>query len=230
MALQLLRDAIVVDLSHWQPPGSIDWKTAKAEGNVVGAIIKLMQNGAPDPAHVQHLYDAYEAGIRLLGIYDFGVEDPDHVTFLNEALGEFQGRLDRVLLALDAEQSSNQMSVATAAVWVQAIDSNQHRYPTLYMGKAGPDGTGRMLPNAALSKCDLWLPKYGPEPTVDSLPPGFRLPTSDTDRGGVLRLWQFTGDGINPPAVWPKGIPPKCDLSYPVGFSSIEALTAWWGT
>ncbi len=226
----ILPNAIIVDVSHWQPPGSIDWQTAKAEGNVVGAIVKLIQGGSPDPAHVQHLFDAYEAGISLLGIYDFGTASPDHVAFLSNALTEFQGDLKTRLLVLDAEQSAgNQMTVAGMEQWVDAVQLSQGRFPTIYMGRAGPDGTGHGLPSPTLSQCDLWLPKYGPEPTADKLPAGFRLPANDTERGGVLRLWQATGDGINAPANWPPGIPPKCDLSYAC-FSSMDALTAWWGS
>lgn len=224
----ILPNAVIVDVSHWQPPGSIDWKTAHEQGNVVGTIVKLIQNGAPDPAHIQHLYDAYEAGISLLGMYDFGSTTADNVAFINAALEEFGGSVQGRLLVLDAEQNpSGQMTVPVAERWVDGVASAEGRYPLLYMGKAGPNGTGQGLPSAALSKCDLWLPKYGPQPDASKLPPGFRLPVNDTERGGVCRLWQFTGDGINAPDDWPVGIPPKCDLSYAL-FSSMDALTAWW--
>ena len=221
-------NSIIVDVSHWQPPSSIDWVTAKSNG-VIGAIVKLIQNGSPDPAHIDHLYNAYKAGIPYLGIYDFGTAANDAQEFLATALTEFNNNVSNVLIALDAEQNpSSQMSVSTAALWVQVVDANTRRKPVLYMGAAGPDGTGNGLPNSVLSSCDLWLPKYGPQPTAAKLPPGFRLPQNDTERGGVCRLWQFTGDGINPPAVWPAGIPPKCDLSYPM-FDTEAGLAAWWG-
>lgn len=224
----ILPNALIVDVSHWQAPGSIDWVKAKGAG-VVGAIVKLIQNGVPDPAHVDHLYNAYRADIPLLGVYDFGTSADDHVAFLKEALLEFTGSAKGRLLVLDAEQSSSQMSVRAAEAWVDGVRASQGRWPTLYMGRGGPDGTGRGLPSAKLSMCDLWLPKYGPEPTSDKLPPGFRLPHDDNDRGGVCRLWQFTGDGINLPARWPAGIPPKCDLSYAL-FQTMDGLTKWWGS
>lgn len=224
----ILPNRLIVDISHWQPPTSIDWFAAKNAG-VCGAIVKLMQGGSPDTAAVYHLYNAYQAGVPLLGIYDFGVAQSDHVAFLKQALTEFTGHLENRLLVLDAEQNANQMSVVEMETWVNGVRGSQGRYPTLYMGRGGPNGTGRGLPSSVLSKCDLWLPKYGPEPTAGKLPAGFRLPANDTDRGGVCRLWQFTGDGINAPANWPAGIPPKCDLSYAL-FSSFDALQNWWGT
>lgn len=225
----ILQNAIVVDLSHWQPPSAIDWRKAKDSG-VVGAIVKLIQGGSLDPAAVYHLYNAYQAGIPLLGMYDFGTGNPDHVAFLNAALTEFNNNVDRVLIALDAEKNpSSQMAVQDAEVWARGVHDKLGRWAVTYMGRDGPDGTGRGLPSAVLSESDLWLPKYGPEPDASKLPPGFRLPQNDTERGGVVRLWQFTGDGINAPENWPDGIPEKCDLSYAL-FETMDGLTAWWGT
>jgi len=223
----ILPNAIIVDVSHWQEPSSIDWKTAREQGNVVGAIVKLMQGGHVDPAAAQHLANAQAAGITLLGVYDFGTSIADDVAFVQAALDKLQGNLSTRLLVLDSEQNnSSQMTVPVMEKWVQGV-AGQGRLPVLYMGRAGPDGTGEGLPSAILSKCDLWLPKYGPEPDNSKLPAGFRLPVNDTETGGVCRLWQFTGDGINAPDNWPAGIPPKNDLSYAL-FSTMDALTAWW--
>lgn len=231
MALQILPNCLIVDVSHWQPPSSLDWKTAHDEGNVHGAIVKLMQGGVADTMAVYHLYNAYQAGVELLGVYDFGTARPDQQAFLQQALTEFQGDMKTRLLVLDSEQNtSSQMNVQGMEGWAIGVQQSQGRWPTLYMGRSGPDGTGAGLPSDTLSNCDLWLPKYGPEPDETKLPPGFRLPTNDADRGGVLRLWQFTGDGIDAPSVWPAGIPAGNDLSYAVGFSSFAALQAWWGS
>lgn len=224
-----MTSCIIVDVSHWQDPKSINWKDAHDEGNVHGVIAKLVQNGSVDKSAVDHLYNAYEAGVEAFGCYDFLTASDDVVSFINDALTEFQGSISTRLMAFDEEANAgSQVTVANVAARTIEFYNNQKRYPTQYMGKDGPDGTGRGLPNATLSKCDLWLPKYGPEPDVAHLPPGFRLPKNDTESGGVLRLWQFTGDGYHAPSNWPKGIPPKLDLSYPMGFSSFAAFLAWW--
>ena len=223
---------IIADISHWQEPGSIDWKIAHDKSGVRGAIVKLVQNGVADPAHIQHLYDAYEGGVECLGVYDFGTETDDVQDFIADALTEFQGSLSTRLLVLDAEKSSAQITVPECENWVQAVHDKSERWPLVYMGRSGPDGTGKGLPSKVLSNCSLWLPAYGPheENLGNILPPGWRMPQNDTDSAGVCRLWQFTGDGINAPSNWPAGIPPKCDLSYPVGFSSFDSFRRWWET
>lgn len=229
MTLQILPNFIICDVSHWQEPGSIDWRAAKGDG-VDGVIVKLIQNGSVDPAAVYHLYNAYQSGISYLGMYDFGTAEDDHVAFLDAALTEFNNNVKRVLLAIDAEKyPSSQMTVSDAEQWARGVNSSQGRWPVSYMGRDGPDGTGAGLPSATLSKGDGWLPKYGPEPDNTKVPAGFHLPENDSERGGVIRLWQFTGDGINAPAKWPAGIPANLDLSYAL-FSTMEAFDAWWGT
>lgn len=230
MALEIVENCIIVDVSHWQLPSSIDWQQACQSGPVRGVIVKLMQGGIPDSAAVYHLYNAYRAGIPLLGIYDFGTASEDHVAFLKQALTEFGGDMSTRLLVIDAEKNpSNQMNVDGIAEWSSGIQASQGRWPVVYMGRDGPTGDGAGLPNDTLSKSDLWLPKYGPTPTEANLPPGFKFADSDAERGGVVRLWQFTGDGINPPSDWPAGIPANLDLSYAC-FSSYAALVSWWGT
>lgn len=225
----VLPNCIVVDVSHWQDPKAINWKDAHDEGNVHGAIVKLIQGGSLDKAAVDHLYNAYEGGVELLGCYDFLTANDDVAALIADLLKEFQGNFSTRLVAFDNEKNpSSQVTVAMVEQRTKEFYAAEGRYPTQYMGKDGPDGTGRGLPNATLSLCDLWLPKYGPEPDQNHLPAGFRLPRNDTESGGVLRLWQFTGDGINAPSRWPAGLPPKLDLSYAMGFSSFAAFQSWW--
>lgn len=228
MADLILPGVTIVDLSHWDTQTIADLTTAQQNG-CSGVIVKFTQNGAPDPAAVTNTYNAYEAGIPLLGCYDFGTVEDDSAAFLAQVGKEYSGDLRTRMLMLDAERNTPQMTVPEAERWVQDIFGKEGRYPTLYMGRSGPDGTGRGLPSPILSKCDLFLAAYGPhENNLGSiLPPGFRLPTSDTDRGGCLRLWQFTDGKINGGPFPGLG---AVDQSRAIGFSSLAALTAWWGS
>ncbi len=221
----ILPDVTIVDLSHWNPESESNFVQAKAAG-CGGIITKLIQNGVQDPQAIYHLYNAYEAGIELLGIYDFGTASDDVKDFITAALEEFT-TLNTRLIMLDAEKSPQQMTVKIAEEFCETINKEEGRYPTLYMGRDGPDGTQTGLPSEILSKCDLMLPAYGPHDNNlgSILPPGFRLPKSDTDRGGAVRLWQFTDGNINGGEFPGLG---RVDQSKAVGFSGYEALKTWW--
>lgn len=225
----LLPNAIVADLSHYQGDlTQADFETAVRTGNLVGVVVKLVQGGKADPAAGALLYAAYEAGVRNLGTYDFGTAEDDAQAYYNDIVAEFTAKCGGVLVALDAEPyKPSQMIVSSAEFFIDTIAEELGRKPTLYMGKAGPDGTGKGLPSAGLSSCDLWLPAYGnhADNLAAILPPGFRISPNDTDRGGVLRMWQFTDGTTNGGPM--DGLGPV-DQSY-VRFSSRDALAAWWG-
>jgi GH25 family lysozyme M1 (1,4-beta-N-acetylmuramidase) len=226
----ILPNALIVDISHWNPMTEAQFAEAKAKGGLVGCIAKIVQAGHADDQAVNNLRNAKAAGIELIGAYDFGTATQDAQAFLADVLADL-GAYAGSLLVIDAESNpSSQMTVAGMEEWADEVAAAELRRPVSYMGRFGPENNGAGLPSATLSKGDLWLPAYGPHANNlgSILPPGFRLPTSDTDTGGCLRLWQFTGDGINAPDPWPEGIPPKCDLSYAIGFSSVEALAKWW--
>lgn len=224
----ILQGATIVDLSHWNPETEPDFVAAKAAG-CVGIIVKFMQNGVIDPKAVELTYLAFEAGITLLGGYDFGTAKDDAAAFLAQMGADYGGDLAKRLLLLDAERNPSQMTVPIAEQFVTDIEAAESREPVIYMGRDGPDGTRHGLPSAILSRADLMLPAYGPHEANlgEILPPGFRLPTSDTDRGGCLRLWQFTDGAINGKPFPGLG---KVDQSHAVGFSSLDALSAWWGS
>lgn len=225
----LLPNAIVADLSHYQGDlTQADFEQAVRTGNLVGVVVKLIQGGKADPAAAALLYAAYEAGVRCLGTYDFGTAEDDANLFYDAIVAEFTAKCGGILVALDVEPyRPSQMTVASAEFFVETIEDELGRVPVLYMGRAGPDGTGHGLPSAKLGACDLWLPAYGnhAENLGAVLPAGFRLPTSDTDKGGVLRMWQFT-DGTTHGGPMP-GLG-RVDQSQ-VLFSSRDALAAWWG-
>ena len=219
----------VVDVSRWQPPGRMDWTKAKTAG-IVGLIAKAGQGARErDPAFRDHLRNAAGAEIPLLGAYLFlNASDPaaqaDHL--LDIVDDAFAGNLAGRLLALDLEANPMGASatVAAAAEVAAAIFRRLGRWPVLYMGAYGPDGSGTGLPNPVLDRCDLWLPAYG---RVPRLPRGFAAPgTTPPAHGGVLRLWQDTDGTAN------RGDPVaglgRVDQSR-ASFASLEALAAWWG-
>lgn len=220
----------VVDVSHYQRPENCNWTTARDYG-ICGTIIKASQGSvAVDPAFATHMWDAYQAGIPLLGAYHF-LDDSDPVKqanhFLDVVSDDFGGNLTDRLLALDLEGNPMGASetVAAAGEVAQAIFTTISRWVVLYVGRYGPDGKGTGLPNATLCNSDLWLPSYG---TVPRLPKGWLPPGEDaTAHGGLMRLWQDTDGTANNGAPVP-GLG-RVDQSQAVGFASLESLTEWWG-
>src|SRR6266851_1676112 len=71
--------AIIVDVSHWDREDDsrthhrlMDWDAAVKAG-LAGVVIKYSQGVAGvDPAAFLHAYNAYQAGVPLLGGYHFG--------------------------------------------------------------------------------------------------------------------------------------------------------------
>lgn len=225
--------ARLVDCSHWQPYRDMDWAAAVRAG-LVGAIVKYSQGASGvDPAAAGHIMGAYNAGVPLHGGYHFGDgSDPEKQAahFLELARQHWGDDLSGVMLMLDAERNTPQMSVRQAEIFVTAIKDTTGRYPWLYMGPDGPDGTGKGLPSGILSGCPLLLPKYGPPPAQANLPKGFTFPQDGADRGlrtGVLRAVQFT-DGTTNGGPFP-GLG-KVDQSKLIGVASLEELRAVWAS
>lgn len=231
--------ARLIDVSHWNPETDLnhrtmDWRAAAGAG-CVGMICKYSQGvSGVDPAAFAHAYAAFVGGVPLLGGYHFGDgSDPEKQAkhFLQLMKDDYGGNLSGRLLMLDAEQNSPQMTVKGAEVFVQTIHDAVGRWPWLYMGRSGPDGTGRGLPSTILSQCTLLLPKYGPTPTAAALPTGWRLPVSPTDKAtpgqGVMRAWQFT-DGTTNGGPFP-GLG-RVDQSKLIGLNSLAELEAIWAS
>jgi len=227
----LLAGAVIADLSRWNVETRPQFETAVKAG-LAGVIVKYTQGlYHDDPAAIEYAWDAHVAGVELLGGYHFGdSSDPAAQArhFLGAMLGDYGGVLDGRLVMLDLEgDGSSTMSVAQAERFVTEVKAGLGRWPVLYMGRDGPDGKRTGLPSAVLSQCDLMLPAYGDHADLAPiLPPGFRVPQGDADRGGCLRLWQFT-DGTRHGGPFP-GLG-RIDQSRAVGFSSRAALAAWWG-
>lgn len=231
----------IADVSHWQVEDGathsrlMDWGKALAAG-LVGAIVKYSQGlSGVDVAAAGHIARAFDAGVPLHGGYHFGDgSDPlrQAAHFLDLARQHWDD-LTGVMLMLDAEQNpAGQMSVRQAEEFVRAIHLAVGRWPWVYMGKSGPDGTGKGLPSAILSNCPLLLPAYGDHPDLrPSLPKGWRLPKDGADRGipgwGVVRGWQFT-DGTHHGGPFP-GLG-RVDQSRLIGFASLDEARAQWAS
>jgi GH25 family lysozyme M1 (1,4-beta-N-acetylmuramidase) len=219
----------IVDVSKWNT--NLDWNTAVQNG--LFAVIQKFTQGLSydDNTAIQHMYDAYSAGVRCLGAYHFGdASNPSQQArhFIRSVKADFPDGLNNVFLMLDLElNGSNTMTIREAEEFVQVVNDEVGHYPVLYMGEFGPSGNAQGLPSIILSKCDLMLPAYGPhENDLDRhLPRGFKIPTNDTDTGGYERLWQYT-DGTHHGHEFP-GLG-KVDQSYAVGFSSVDAVKNWW--
>lgn len=226
----------IIDVSHWQPPDSLNWAVARAAG-CVGVIAKYTQGlDGIDPAAQAHIYAAYEAGIPLLGGYHFGNgsdAETQAMHFLSVLRSSYEnGVLDGRLIMLDAEQNANsQMSTEGAETFVQVIHDAIGRWPWLYTGRFGPTGNSRGLPSQVLSNCPLLLPAYGNHAdSLDSiLPEGWRLPADANDLGepgmGVLRGWQFTDGSVNGGPFPGLG---RVDQSRLIGVETLEEAKIIW--
>jgi lysozyme len=232
-------NARLVDVSHWNAEEDgrthhrlMDWPAA-VKSNLVGVIPKYTQGlGGTDPAAYLHAFNAYSAGVPLLGSYHFGDgSDPQKqaARYLDAVHGDYKS-LDGIMLMLDAERNQPQMSVRQAELFVTTIKTATGRWPWLYMGHDGPDGTGKGLPSAILANCQLLLPAYGEHRDLTPiLPKGFRMPKDGGDRGeagiGLVRGWQFTDGAIHGGPFPGLG---KVDQSKLIGFASLEEAKAAW--
>lgn len=236
---------IFVDVSHWNPEAAklasrvpdadLDWNVAVAHG-LWGAVVKFSQGtNYFDPAALLHSSNAAKAKVPLIGAYHFGSGENGAVQakwFLS-CLREAGLNLAKIMVMLDAERNPDQMYVADAVLFMETVHNALGRWPWLYMGKSGMDGTESGLPNSVLSDCKLVVPAFGDHAgnLGAILPPGWALPSSATDNGtpnlGVLRGWQFTDGVINGGPYPGLGV---VDQSTFVGVATLDEARAIWTT
>lgn len=153
---------IVIDISHHNTVQS--FAAIKASG-ILGVILKCTQGtGYADPTYATRVTGARANGL-LVGAYHFNTgEDPKAQVnhFLRCAQPD-----DQMLMALDWEDNSSNMSVEQACEFLQLLDDNLGRKAVLYSGNRAKDLLGNTK-NAFLGSHRLWLAQYGPVPHVQA--------------------------------------------------------------
>lgn len=231
---------IFVDVSHWNPEAAaaagrvadsaMDWDLAVKSG-LVGAVVKFSQGvSVIDPAALLHTQNAKMAHVPLLGAYHFGTDDAGKVQaywFLDCVKQSYGTDLSNVMLMLDAEKFPEQMTVTIAEAFVETVFAETGRWPWLYMGKDGPDGSGKGLPSSVLVNCQLSVPAWGKHGKYlkSILPPGWDVSPSPIPAKGLLRGWQFTNGTVNGGTFPGLGV---VDQSTFVGVSTLSEARAIW--
>lgn len=197
---------VIVDLSHWKK--SVDFKLVKEDG-ILGIIHKATQGlKYVDPTYEERRKAAEEEGL-LWGAYHFGVreEGKDQA----EHFLELVRNDSQVLPVLDIEENGgNSITPKQAEYFVNNIHEATGRLPLIY-------GSAYFLKDFAvptLTKCPLWLARWGPEPL---LPKGWNN----------WVLWQYTDGQTGPEPHSVKGIGP-CNRNKFNG--TLEELKAFWSS
>jgi lysozyme len=202
-----------VDISHHNR--DVDLAAAKAAG-IAFVFAKATQGtGFTDEKYAENKSKAEAAGL-LFGAYHFGdgsdvPAQVDH--FLTTAAGV-------AVLVLDFEKNTSggpSMTLAQAEEFVQGVQANTGRMPTLYTGNWLKD---MQKASAVLAQCPLWLTEFGP---VAKLPLGF----------DAWKFWQYTDGHIGPTSIQNIGAVPHsidgigpCDIDLFSG--KAEDLAAFW--
>lgn len=193
----------IIDLSHWQ--NSVDFRAVKV-GGVEAVILKATQGISwVDPRFIERVHLAQAAGL-LVGAYHFCDASPSAIQ-----VSHFMSVANSLrVLAIDIEANDlpgDTVSIAQAAEIAARLQAAHGRAPLIYIGRYGPDGTGKGLPNSVLMRCPLWLPQYNSA-----------TPTEPAGWGSCL-FWQHTNNG---PTL---GVG-HCDRTSFAG--DLASLHRWW--
>ena len=206
-------NALVVDLSHWDPAD--DYAAAKQAG-IVAVIFKATEGQSyTDPTYTQQQKAAKAAGL-LWGSYHFA-DASDVNGQINNYL-RFAAPDPHELFCLDWEDNptgNGMMSVSNAKAWIMAVENALDRpgQCVIYSGNTAKEQLGASN-DSFFGARRLWLAQYATTPSWQ---------TSWDD----YWLWQFTDGEYGP---LPHSIPGigNCDInSYPF---AAEKLIAEWAT
>ncbi|XP_017489432.1 PREDICTED: probable autolytic lysozyme [Rhagoletis zephyria] len=193
----------IVDLSNWNE--NVNFKIAKEDG-ILGVIHKATQGlKYVDPKYAERRKEAEDLGL-LWGAYHFGVGESGGKDQANHFL-KTVGETKNTILVLDIEENQNGKNIEPreAEDFVEEVLRMTGRLPLIYGSRYFLEG----FSTPTLTKCPLWIAKWGEEPI---LPKGW----SD------WILWQYT-DGKTAHEV--KGIG-KCDRDKFNG--TLKELKKFW--
>jgi lysozyme len=220
----------VLSLSHYDCQ-SLDFNLLR-RGGVEGVIHEAtFPANDSDGKYFTRQNEAANAGI-LWGAYHYGNgSDParqaDH--FLDVVRSDWRqggGRLDGVLLVLDAEKNSHypggSMEVHQAVEFLRRVHQITGVYPGLYSGEywlqrvfdsPSVDASSREI----LAKSWLWIANYHKPPKATAPWPNWTL-------------WQYTGDGVCglPHSTFPTGVANLHRIERTVFSGSNTALRGFW--
>jgi len=150
-------NAIVTDLSHWDPAD--DYAAAKAAG-VVGVIYKATEGtGYTDPTYVDQQHAAKTAGLKW-GAYHFG--NAESVAAQIENFMRFASPDLDELFCLDWEDNGDStMSAAQAEEWITGVETRLQRpgQCVIYSGSCAKEQLGDRKVEFFGSR-RLWLAQY----------------------------------------------------------------------
>lgn len=203
----------VIDLSHHNT--ITDLAKAKASG-VQGIFLKATQGTSyVDPTFAERVVKIRQIGI-LAGAYHFGTGGSPEAQA--EKFLSVVGTDTVMALDLETNPSGPSMSIQEAEIFVQRVFDRTGKYPGLYTGIGISDDLAKAgitdASKTVLTRCWLWLAKYGPRPAVPKFWSDFKL-------------WQYTdgthGQAPLPPPVSGIG---ACDRDWFNG--TAEELVAFW--
>jgi len=206
-------NAMVVDLSHWDPAD--DYDAVKADG-IVGVIYKATEGQSYcDETYVQQQQAAKAAGLKW-GAYHFA--DGSNVDGQVANFMRFACPDPDELFCLDWEDNpsgNGKMSLSQVKDWITQVETALGRPGecVLYGGNTIKEALGDGEDDFLAAR-RLWLCQYGSEPVV---PPNW--PT--------YWLWQFTDGNYGPTPHSIDGIGP-CDINSYQGDPA--QLIAEWAT
>lgn len=202
----LIKSPYVIDLSHHNWPGSVDFKFLFNQG-VRGVIAKATEGIEIKDPKFEHYYESARSAGMLFGAYHFA-NNSDHQAQLANYRDVTKGK--SILHALDWEWSINQAPPTFVLDWDTFFYAGHHDRPYLLYKplswKDPVESPGYQSKN--------WVPEYSQHLTAEH-----------------WHLWQFSEHGLQVlPTNGTKGTYIPYDIDVSVWNHLRGDLAAWWKT